>query len=125
MARGISTILTAVIFGAIGFVLGIYAAPTEGVANLKAAIEGRFKPAAPTEEGTPEGAPAAPAESETPAQPDVSAAPPTEAPPAEQPAVVEAVDVEADRRLAHVLTLSSGHARASRGMERLPTRSRT
>ena len=43
MARGISTILTAVIFGAIGFGLGIYAAPTEGVANLKAAIEGRFQ----------------------------------------------------------------------------------
>ncbi|MCQ4189558.1 hypothetical protein NEI07_08080, partial [Methylocystis sp. NLS-7] len=58
MARGISTILTAVIFGAIGFGLGIYAAPTEGVANLKAAIEGRFKPAPPAEEAAPGEAPA-------------------------------------------------------------------
>ena len=64
MARGISTILTAVIFGAIGFGLGIYAAPTEGVANLKAAIEGRFKPAPPAEEAAPGETPATPAEPE-------------------------------------------------------------
>ncbi|MBM3553032.1 MAG: hypothetical protein FJX45_15020, partial [Alphaproteobacteria bacterium] len=90
MARGISTILTAVIFGAIGFVLGVYLAPTEGVANLKAAIEGSFKPAAPTEEGAPAEEPAAvPAEPEAPAQPDVSAAPTPETPPAEQPATAE------------------------------------
>ncbi|MGZ9116588.1 MAG: hypothetical protein ACXW3V_06565, partial [Methylocystis sp.] len=89
MARGISTILTAVIFGAIGFGLGIYAAPTEGVANLKAAIEGRFKPA-PAEDAAPAETPATPAESDATAQPDASAAPAPETPPAEQPAAVEA-----------------------------------
>ena len=39
MARIFSTIVTALVAGAIGFGLGVYAAPSDGVASLRAAID--------------------------------------------------------------------------------------
>jgi hypothetical protein len=97
MARVLSTIVTALVAGAIGFGLGVYAAPSEGVASLRTAIEKLLahKDAPPAETAPAEPAPAA---EEAPKEPDAAAAPadtaPAETAPAETPAAGETAPAE-------------------------------